>query len=205
MRNNMNRRLISRNVSLAVLVALAATGLNSAAFAHVGEHSQLNFAEGLAHPFTGLDHMLAMVAVGLWASQLGRPALWLLPMTFPVVMAIGAAFGISGRELPWLEIAIASSVLVLGAAVALALRPSLVVSAALVALLALLHGYSHGTELPANVSALTYGAGFVAATLVLHGIGIAIGLFANAVPLRYVARTAGAAIAVVGVFLLATV
>jgi urease accessory protein len=96
-------------------------------------------------------------------------------------------------------------VLVLGGAVAMASRPSLIVSAALVALFALLHGYSHGVELPANVSALTYGAGFVAATLALHAIGIAIGLFANAIPLRYVARTAGAAIAAVGVFLLATV
>jgi urease accessory protein len=199
------RHSIASKLSVAALVAGALTGFSSAAFAHVGDHSGLSFVEGLAHPFTGLDHMLAMVAVGLWASQLGRPAIWLLPATFPVVMAIGAAFGISGRELPWIEIGIAASVLVLGAAVALALRPSLIVSAALVALLALLHGYSHGVELPASASALTYGAGFVAATLMLHAIGIAIGLLANAIPLRYVARTAGAAIAAVGVFLLATV
>ena len=199
------RHSVASKFSVAAVVACVLTGFSSAAFAHVGDHSGMSFVEGLAHPFTGLDHMLAMVAAGLWASQLGRPAIWLLPVTFPVVMAIGAAFGISGRELPWIEIGIASSVLVLGAAVAMALRPSLVVSSALVALLALLHGYSHGVELPANVSALTYGAGFVAATLVLHAIGIAIGLFANAIPLRYLARTAGAAIAVVGVVLLATV
>lgn len=199
------RLSIASRLSIAALAACALTGFSSAAFAHVGDHTGMSFAEGLAHPFTGLDHMLAMVAVGLWASQLGRPALWLLPVVFPVVMAIGAAFGISGRELPWIEIGIASSVLVLGAAVALALRPSLVVSAALVGLLALLHGYSHGVELPASVSALTYGAGFIAATLMLHGFGIAMGLFANRIPLRYVARTAGAAIAVVGAVLLATV
>lgn len=198
------RLSIASRLSIAALAACAFTGFSSAAFAHVGDHSGMSFAEGLAHPFTGLDHMLAMVAVGLWASQLGRPAIWLLPVVFPVVMAIGAAFGISGRELPWIEIGIAFSALVLGAAVALALRPSLVVSAALVGLLALLHGYSHGVELPASVSALTYGAGFVAATLMLHVVGIAIGLFANKIPLRYVARTAGAAIAVVGVVLLAT-
>jgi urease accessory protein len=204
MRNTIMRSVASR-ISVAALLVCALTGINSAALAHVGDHSGMSFVQGLAHPFTGLDHMLAMVAVGLWASQLGRPAIWLLPAIFPLVMAIGAAFGISGRELPLIEIGIASSVLVLGAAVALALRPSLVVSAALVALLALLHGYSHGVELPANVAALTYGAGFIAATLVLHMIGIAIGLFANAVPLRYVARTAGAAIAAVGVILLATV
>jgi urease accessory protein len=205
MRNNSMRHSVASKFSVAALVACALTGFSSAAFAHVGDHSGMSFAEGLVHPFTGFDHMLAMVAVGLWASQLGRPAIWLLPLTFPVVMAIGAAFGVSGRELPLVEIGMASSVLVLGAAVALALRPTLVVSAALVAFLALLHGYSHGVELPADVSALTYGAGFVAATLALHTIGIAIGLCANAIPLRYVARTAGAAIAAVGVVLLATV
>ena len=199
------RHSLASRFSAAALVACALTGFSSAAFAHVGDHSGMSFAEGLVHPFTGFDHMLAMVAVGLWASQLGRPAIWLLPLTFPVVMAIGAAFGVSGRELPLVEIGIATSVLVLGAAVALALRPSLVVSASLVAFLALLHGYSHGVELPADISALTYGAGFVAATLALHAIGIAIGLFANKIPLRYVARTAGAAIAAVGVVLLATV
>lgn len=199
------RRSIASKFSVAALAACAFASFSSAALAHVGDHSGMSFSEGLAHPFTGLDHMLAMVAVGLWASQLGRPAIWLLPLTFPVIMAIGAAFGVSGGELPWIEIGIASSVLVLGAAVAMALRPSLVVSAALVALLALLHGYSHGVELPAHVAALTYGIGFVAATLVLHALGIAIGLFANNIPLRYVARTAGAAIAAVGVFLLATV
>jgi urease accessory protein len=205
MRNNTMRHSVASKLSIAALVACSLAGFSSAAFAHVGDHSGMSFAEGLAHPFTGFDHMLAMVAVGLWASQLGRPAIWLLPLTFPIVMAIGAAFGVSGRELPLVEIGIASSVLVLGAAVAMASRPSLIVSAALVALFALLHGYSHGVELPANVSALTYGAGFVAATLALHAIGIAIGLFANRIPLRYVARTAGAAIAVVGVVLLATV
>src|ERR1700680_2918047 len=108
MRNTMIRPLAGK-LSTAALVALAITALNSAAYAHVGDHSHLTFVEGLAHPFTGLDHMLAMVAVGLWASQLGRPAIWLLPVTFPVVMAIGAACGIGRVELPWMEIAIASS------------------------------------------------------------------------------------------------
>jgi len=201
----MIRRSHAAKLSIAALVAFAATALNSAALAHVGDHSQMGFIEGLAHPFTGLDHMLAMVAVGLWASQLGRPAIWLLPLTFPAVLAIGAVFGIGGVELPWIEIAIAGSVMVLGAAVALALRPSLVMSAGVIALFALLHGYSHGVELPANVSVLTFGVGFVTSTLALHAIGIAVGLFANRAPMRYVARTAGAAIAVVGVFLLATI
>ena len=107
------RRLFQK-ISLAAFVAVATAGFSSAAFAHVGDHSHMSFAEGLAHPFTGLDHMLAMVAVGLWASQLGGRALWLLPLTFPVVMAAGAALGYGGVALPWVEIGIAASVLVLG-------------------------------------------------------------------------------------------
>ena len=89
----MNRRCIARKVSLAAVIAVAVTGFSPAAFAHVGDHSHLGLVAGLAHPFSGLDHMLAMVAVGLWASQLGRPAMWLMPLTFPAVMAIGAALG----------------------------------------------------------------------------------------------------------------
>ena len=190
------------NVSLAALVSLATAGFSSAALAHVGEHSHMSVTEGLLHPFSGLDHVLAMVAVGLWASQLGGRALWLLPLTFPAVMAVGAALGMSGVVLAGVEIGIAGSVLVLGAAVALALRPSLAISIPLIAAFALLHGYSHGVELPASVSAFGYGAGFIAATLVLHAVGIAIGVMAGRIPVRFAARTAGGAIAVLGVLLL---
>lgn len=195
-------RSFARHASFAAFVAAATAALSSAALAHVGDHSHLGFAEGLAHPFTGLDHMLAMVAVGLWASQLGGRALWLLPLTFPAVMALGAVLGFGGVALPWVEIGITASVLVLGAAVALALRPSLAVSLPLIALFAALHGYAHGVELPANASALTYAAGFVAATLVLHLIGIGLGLLTARIPVRFAARTAGGAIAVVGLALL---
>jgi urease accessory protein len=197
------RRSFARHACLAAFAALATAGFSSAALAHVGDHSHMSFAEGLAHPFSGLDHVLAMVAVGLWASQIGGRALWLLPLTFPVVMAVGAALGFGGVALPWVEIGIAASVLVLGGAVALALRPSLAVSIPLVGLFALLHGYSHGVELPAGATALSYGAGFIAATLVLHVIGIGIGVAAGRVPVRFAARTAGGAIAVLGVALLA--
>jgi urease accessory protein len=206
MRNMMRRSL--QKISLAALVAVATTGFSSAAFAHVsvhaGEHSHMSLTEGLLHPFSGLDHVLAMVAVGLWASQLGGRALWLLPLTFPAVMALGAALGISGVVLPGIEIGIAGSVLVLGAVVALALRPSLALSVPLIGLFALLHGYSHGVELPVSASALSYGAGFIAATLVLHATGMAIGLVAGRVPVRFAARTAGGAIAALGVVLLVT-
>jgi urease accessory protein len=203
MRNNM-RHSLAHKASLAALVAIATAGFSSAAFAHVGDHSHMSFTEGLLHPFSGLDHVLAMVAVGLWASQLGGRALWLLPLTFPVLMAAGAALGLSGVALPAVEIGIAGSVMVLGAAVALALRPSLAISVPLIGLFALLHGYSHGVELPASASALSYGAGFIAATLVLHAIGIATGLIAGRIPVRFAARTAGGAIAALGVVLLVT-
>lgn len=197
-----------QKISLAALVAIATAGCSSAALAHVsvhaGDHSHMSLTEGLLHPFGALDHVLAMVAVGLWASQLGGRALWLLPLTFPAVMALGAALGISGIVLPGVEIGIAGSVLVLGAVVALALRPSLAISVPLIGLFALLHGYSHGIELPASASALSYGAGFVAATLMLHAMGIAMGLMAGRIPVRFAARTAGGAIAVLGVVLLVT-
>lgn len=193
-----------RSFKLVSLAAAATAGFSTAALAHVGDHSHMSFTEGLLHPFSGPDHVLAMVAVGLWASQLGGRALWLLPLTFPVLMAVGAALGLSGVTLPWVEVGIAGSVMVLGAVVALALRPSLAISIPLIGAFALLHGYSHGIELPAAASALSYGAGFIAATLVLHAIGIATGLIAGRLPVRFAARTAGGAIAVLGVVLLVT-
>ena len=193
-----------RSFKLVSLAAAATVGFSTAALAHVGDHSHMSFTEGLLHPFSGPDHVLAMVAVGLWASQLGGRALWLLPLTFPVLMAVGAALGLSGVTLPWVEVGIAGSVMVLGAVVALALRPSLAISIPLIGAFALLHGYSHGIELPAAASALSYGAGFIAATLVLHSIGIATGLIAGRLPVRFAARTAGGAIAVLGMVLLVT-
>jgi len=197
-------RSIPRSLSLVALVVLALTGFDSAALAHVGNHAG-GLAGGLAHPFSGLDHVLAMVAVGLWASQLGRPAYWLLPMTFPAAMAAGALLGASGLELPWVEAGIAASVLVLGAMIAFTLRPAIATSVALIGLFALVHGYSHGAELPAQGSAWAYGAGFILATLGLHMMGLAIGAMSDRAPVRFVARAAGATIAAVGVLLLISI
>lgn len=185
----------------AALAAAAIVGFSTAALAHVGDHSHLGFAGGFAHPFSGLDHLLAMIAVGLWASQLGGRALWVLPLTFPVVMAAGAALGVGHASPGWVELGIAGSVLVLGAMIALRATPSLAVSVPLIGLFALLHGYAHGVDLSAGTAALVYGAGFVAATLVLHLTGLALGFAANRVPAR-VARAAGGAIACVGLALL---
>ncbi len=184
----------------ALKAALAAVLSLSAwpALAHVGGHAG-GFASGVAHPLTGLDHLLAMVAVGLWAAQLGRPALWLLPAVFPAIMAVGAVMGASGVALPFVETIIVVSLVVLGAAVAFGLSLPLAASAALVGLFALFHGHAHGAELPASGSALLYGAGFVLATLVLHGAGVGLGLLVRR---PAVTRTAGGAIAAVGLLLL---
>jgi urease accessory protein len=200
MRNNM--RTFASRACLAVLAAAVMASLPTAAFAHVGDHSHMGLIEGLLHPLTGIDHILAMVAVGLWASQIGGRALWLLPVAFPAVMAVGAAAGIGGAPLPWVEAGIAASVMVLGAAIALAFRPSLAVSVPLIGAFALLHGYSHGVELPADASVLSYAAGFIAATLLLHLLGIGLGLGVARVPVRFAAQTAGGAIAVAGIALL---
>jgi urease accessory protein len=120
-------------------------------------------------------------------------------------MAAGALLGVSGLELPWVETGIAASVLVLGAMIAFALRPAIAVSVAVIGLFALIHGYSHGAELPAQGSALTYGAGFILATLSLHMSGLAVGAMTDRLPMRFAARAAGAAIAAVGVLLLTAI
>jgi urease accessory protein len=194
-----------RSIRLTVLAAVAATLFSTAALAHPGLPGHTHsFADGFAHPLSGLDHLLAMVAVGLWASQLGGRALWLMPLTFVATMTASAALGFGGVAMPWIEIGIAASVLVLGAIVALKLRPTLALSLPLIAGFAALHGYSHGVELPADASGLTYSLGFIAATLVLHMVGIGLGLAASRMPVRYVARAAGGAIACVGLLLVVT-
>lgn len=189
--------MIARSLKLS-LAAVAAVSLTAtAALAHPGHEGGL--VGGLAHPLTGFDHLLAMVAVGLWASQLGKRAMIVLPLLFPAVMAVGALMGANGVALPWVEAGIVASVVILGAVVALGVKPSLAVSAVLVGVFALFHGHAHGTELPAAGSALMYGAGFVVATLVLHAIGMGIGVAAKR-PL--VMRYAGGAIAAAGLVLL---
>jgi urease accessory protein len=146
------------------------------ALLHVQEGAAAGFLTGLQHPVSGADHVLAMIAVGLWGAQLGPPALWLLPVTFPMVMAFGGFLGLIGIPLPGVEVGIALSGIALGAMVAGEARPPLAVAAALVALFAVFHGHAHGTELPEGQSGVLYSVGFVVATGCLHAVGIAIGL-----------------------------
>jgi urease accessory protein len=164
-----------------------------------GAHGS-GLAEGFVHPFVGLDHLLAMIAVGLWAAQLGGRAIWLAPVAFVAVMAGAALLGSVGTELPMLEPAIASSVLVLGLFVALAVRLSVSVSVSLVGLFALFHGYAHGLELPQTDSPALYGAGFMLATASLHGVGLALALSTRRYAL--VSRIGGSLIAMTGLLLL---
>jgi urease accessory protein len=172
------------------------------ALAHVQEGQAAGFLTGLAHPVSGLDHVLAMVAVGLWGAQLGVPAIWLLPVTFPLVMAFGGFLGLVGIPLPGVETGIALSALALGLAVATSWRPPLAISALMVAAFAVFHGHAHGTELPAGQSGLTYSIGFVMATGLLHLAGISIGLIHRWPVGRVALRVLGAGVAVGGLFFL---
>ena len=185
---------------LALLAAFAlATPL---AQAHEGAGLAGGFMSGFAHPLLGWDHVVAMLAVGLWGAFLGAPALWLLPVVFPLVMAAGGALGVLGVPLPAVEIGIAVSAIALGGVVAGALRPPLWVAALLVALFAIFHGHAHGTELPQAASPLAYSLGFVVATGLLHLTGIALGLLTRWPAGRIAVRGMGAGIALLGVLFL---
>lgn len=171
----------------------------SPVFAHVEAGQAAGILTGLSHPWSGLDHVLAMIAVGLWGAQLGNPALWLLPVTFPMVMAMGGLLGLLGIPLPGVEIGIACSAILLGAMVLAEMRPGLIVAAVLVSFFAIFHGHAHGTELPAGQSGLLYSMGFVVGTGILHGLGILLGLVHRWPQGQLALRGAGVVIALGGV------
>lgn len=174
--------------------------LASPAAAHSGTGLPGGVAAGFMHPFSGFDHMLAMVAVGLWGAFLGLPLIVLLPVIFPAVMALGGALGIAGVPLPPVEIGIALSVLVLGAMIAGAVRAPVWLACGLVAVFAIFHGYAHGTELPSAADPIGYSLGFVLATGLLHVLGIGIGLINHRPGGVVVTRSAGALIAACGAY-----
>jgi urease accessory protein len=182
-------------------VATAIWSWVAPAFAHTGEGAG-GFVGGLSHPLFGADHVVAMVAVGLWGAFLGPPAIYLLPVVFPLVMAMGGALGIVGLPLPHVEFGIAVSAVVLGTMVALAARPHLFVAAALVGAFAIFHGYAHGAELPSGADPVAYSIGFVVATGILHLAGIAFGLLARWPAGRLAVRAAGGAITAAGLVFL---
>ena len=187
--------------ALCLIVTVAILLVPGIAFAHPGHSVDGGLLAGFLHPFSGIDHLLAMTAVGLLAAHLGGRALWAVPVAFVAVMVLGGVCGFAGVSLPFVETAIALSVLVFGVAIFMSTPLPVFAAMALVGAFALFHGHAHGTEVPANSVWLAYGVGFMTATVVLHGFGIALGLamrWIDEAPRRRVIQACGAAIALVG-------
>lgn len=184
------------------LFALALLAGAAPALAHTNRDVGAGLLSGLLHPLTGLDHLLAMVAVGIWGTQLGTPAIWLLPLTFPLVMSFGGVLGVRAVPLPAVEIGVAASAAVLGIMILLSARPLLAVAAGIVGAFAVFHGHAHGAELPAAAEPLAYGLGFVLVTGLLHAAGIAVGLLDRWPAGALALRGLGAAIGAIGLYLL---
>lgn len=196
----MEHRALLR-LTLATLVA----SVPSAAFAHTGVGDTAGFSHGFWHPITGLDHVLAMVMVGVLAWQLGGRALWLVPGTFVLVMALGGALGTAGVTVPYVEVGIALSVVALGAMVAFGVRLPLAAAMAVAGLFAVFHGHAHGAEMPESAAGLAYGLGFMLATALLHAAGVGIGFLIGWLGAKQgpvVVRSTGATTALAGVAIL---
>jgi urease accessory protein len=189
-----------RNLT-AALAALSLAAAASPALAHTGLEHATSFSSGFLHPLTGPDHLLAMVAVGLWAGLNGGRAVWAWPVAFVGVMLIGGVLGMTGVALPAVESGILASVVVLGLLVLTAARVPVALGAAMVAIFAVLHGHAHGAELPAAASALSYSTGFALATALLHAAGLGLAVLAVREMSRLLVRGAGGLIAACGVAL----
>ncbi|MFC4351054.1 HupE/UreJ family protein [Fodinicurvata halophila] len=187
-----------------LIVFLPAMLLASVVAAHPGHETQAGatFMSGLTHPVTGLDHLLAMVAVGIWAYSLGGRALWSVPSMFVLAMAVAGAAGLAGWQFALAESGIALSVLVLGVLIAAAVRVRWEVGAALVGLFAVFHGYAHGVEMPGGGAPGAYIAGFLLATALLHAAGIALGMTSGRLAYTPAMRVAGGVMAVAGAWML---
>lgn len=196
----MTLKAFGRRVGAAVALALVLSPV--AAFAHQETGQAAGLLAGLSHPLSGLDHVLAMIAVGLWGAVLGPPAIWVLPVAFPMVMAFGGLMGLLGFPLPGVEIGIAVSAVVLGALVLAEVRPPLWLAAVIVAFFAIFHGHAHGRELPQGTSALLYSLGFVVATGLLHAFGILLGVAHRWAAGRRLVQLAGGGVALAGLFFL---
>ena len=183
------------------VVAMIAVFASVPACAHTGSLAG-GFIGGLAHPVFGPDHVIAMVAVGLWGAALGTPAVFLLPVAFPLMMAAGGVLGILGVPLPGVEIGIAISAIVLGLMVAIEARPPIWMALVIVGIFAVFHGHAHGAELPAGADAVAYSLGFVIATGLLHLTGITFGMLSRWPMGKIAVRTMGALIACIGALFL---
>jgi urease accessory protein len=200
----MKNHFLSRKEARRILMTLCAVFLFApvAAWAHVESGQAGGFVSGLSHPVSGLDHVLAMVAVGLWGAQLGSPALWLLPVAFPMMMAFGGMLGLMGIPVPGIEVGIAVSGIVLGALILAEKKMPIIAALLIVAFFAIFHGHAHGTELEAGQNAMLYSLGFVICTGTLHGIGITMGLVHRWQFGRLALRGAGSLVMIGGLFFL---
>ena len=184
------------------LLTLILIMLPGIAAAHTEGAAGGGFLVGFMHPISGLDHVLAMIAVGLWGAVLGAPAVWVLPVAFPLIMTFGAVAGILGLPLPQVEMGIVSSVVLLGMVIALRFRPKLPLAVMIVSFFAVFHGYAYGTELPGNAGAVGFSIGFVLATGLLHMIGILAGLIHRFSWGERVLQGGGLAVSAAGIYLL---
>jgi urease accessory protein len=180
------------------LAAVLTIFFASVAQAHTGEGINTGFASGFWHPIYGWDHVVAMVAVGLWGAFLGAPSIWILPVVFPLVMAFGGSLGVLGVPVPMIETGIALSGVVLGLLIFFAVKTPIWVAAIVVGVFAIFHGHAHGTELPDAFSPYGYAVGFVIATGLLHAVGIVFGALTRSEIGRLAAQGAGGVIALVG-------
>ena len=193
---------MSKSVCLrSILLIVAGALLPSFAYAHVGAGEASGFMHGLTHPISGLDHICAMVAVGLWAAQMGGRSVWAVPLTFVSVMILGGVMGMMGISLPFAETGIVLSVLMLGILIAASIRLPLWLSSSMVGLFALCHGHAHGAEMPDSASVMTYAFGFILSTATLHILGIMFGLGMHRLAHKQVMRWVGASVALCGVYL----
>lgn len=175
--------------------------LPAIAFAHTGVGATTGFMHGFLHPIGGVDHLLAMVAVGVWASQIGGRALWAVPGTFAGVMVVGGVLGVTGIPVPFVEEGILVSLLILGVLIAGFFKLPLVYSSLIVGVFAIFHGHAHGAEMPASISGASYAVGFVSATAMLHLAGIGLGILTQKTNLQIITRCAGGVIALSGIYL----
>src|SRR5215475_2778175 len=189
---------MTSRVAILVCLVVVAGLAGDPAFAHTGGSLSGGLLGGFTHPLFGPDHIAAMVAVGLWGAFLGPPAIWILPIVFPLVMAFGGALGVAGVPLPGVETGIAISAIILGGMVAFAAKPPLWIAAVLVGAFAIFHGHAHGAELPVGADAVAFSMGFVIATGTLHLAGIAFGALSHWPAGRIAVRTMGGVICVLG-------
>jgi len=184
-----------------ILLLLALLFSSTNLFAHPLLGTQSGFSNGFFHPLSGLDHILAMLAVGIWAAQMGGKAKWIIPITFVGIMSVGGMLGMNNISLPFAEIGILVSVIVLGVLILAGIRLPMLVSSILVGVFALCHGHTHGTELPSAASGVMYAAGFALTTIVLHLSGIGFGTAVNKIANEKIVKFSGALIALMGLIL----